>query len=156
MRLSTVKLPKIVSGGQTGVDRAALDVALALGLPSGGWCPQGRRAEDGIIPDRYPLRETVEPDDETRTRRNVEDSDGTLILNWGKLDGGTALTAAHARQIGKPCLIVALEEGIEPAAFRDGLNEHRIAVLNVAGPRESQRLGIQAAAYSCLEGLLRA
>lgn len=145
-----------IGGGQTGVDRAALDVAWAFGLALGGGCPRGRRAEDGSLPDCDPLRETMESDDETRTRRNGEDSDGTLILNWGKLDGGTALTAAHARQIGKPCLIVALEEGIEPAAFRDGLNEHRIAVLNVAGPRESQRLGIQAAAYSCLEGLLRA
>jgi hypothetical protein len=88
------------------VDRAALDVALALGLPVGGWCPKGRRAEDGVIPARYPLVETPEPDYETRTRRNVEDSDGTLILNLGPPDGGTALTAAHARQIGKPCLIV--------------------------------------------------
>ena len=69
---------RIVSGGQTGVDRAALDVALALSLLVGGWCPKGRLAEDGTIPDRYPLRETLEPDYETRTRRNVEDTDGTL------------------------------------------------------------------------------
>ena len=112
---------KIVSGGQTGVDRAALDVALALGLAVGGWCPKGRRAEDGRIPDRYPLVETPERNYQVRTRRNSEDSDGTLILNLGELDDGTALTARHARQIGKPCLIVALEAGIEPAAFRDWL-----------------------------------
>jgi len=96
-------LNKIISGGQTGVDRAALDVGLALGLAVGGWCPKGRRAEDGGIPDRYPLMETPERNYQSRTRRNIEDSDGTLLLNQGKLDGGTALTVAHARQIGKPC-----------------------------------------------------
>jgi hypothetical protein len=147
---------KIISGGQTGVDRAALDVGLALGWPIGGECPQGRRAEDGVIPDRYPLTETPEPDYETRTRRNVEESDGTLILNRGALDGGTALTVAHARQIGKPCLIVALEKGIEPDAFRDWLAAHHITVLNVAGPRESKRPGVYAAAVRCLETLLLA
>jgi len=133
---------KIISGGQTGVDRAALNVGLALGLAVGGWCPKGRRAEDGVIPDRYPLLETPERNYQARTRRNIEDSDGTLILNRGALDGGTALTVAHARQIGKPCLIMALEKGIEPAAFRDWLTANHIAVLNVAGPRESKRPGV--------------
>ena len=148
-------LNRILSGGQTGVDRAALDVGLALGLAVGGWCPRGRRAEDGRIPDRYPLVETPERNYQTRTRRNIEDSDGTLILNLGKLDGGTALTVAHARQIGKPCLVVALEAGIEPASFRDWLAANRIAVLNVAGPRESKRPGVYAAAVRCLERLLQ-
>ena len=148
-------LNKIVSGGQTGVDRAALDVALALGLAVGGGCPKGRRAEDGRIPERYPLTETPERNDQTRTRRNIEDADGTLILNLGKLDGGTALTVTPARQIGKPCLVVALEAGIEPATFRDWLAAHHIQVLNVAGPRESKRLGVYAAAGRCLEGLLQ-
>ena len=148
-------LERIGSDGPTGVDRAALDVGMGLGLPVGGGCPQGRRAEDGRIPDRYPLTETPEHNDQTRTRRNVEDSDGTLILNKGQLDGGTALTASHARQIGKPCLIVALEEGIEPAAFRDWLEANSIAVLNVAGPRESKRPGVYAAAVRGLEALLR-
>lgn len=128
---------KIVSDGQTGVDRAALDVGLALGLAVGGWCPRGRRAEDGPIPDRYPLVETPERNYQVRTRRSIEDADGTLILNLGKLEGGTALAAAHARKVGKPCLIVALEEGIEPAPFRDWLAAHHIRVLNVAGPRAS-------------------
>ena len=139
---------KIVSGGQTGVDRTALDIALALGLPVGGWCPKGRRAEDGVIPDCYPLVETLERNYQVRTRRNIEDSDGTLILKLGALDGGTALTVAYARQIGKPCRVVALETGIEPAAFRAWLDEHRIAVLNVAGPRERQRSGGYAAETS--------
>jgi hypothetical protein len=149
-------LREIVSGGPTGVDRAALEVGLALGLTVGGGCPPGRRAEDGVIPARYPLVETPERHYPARTRRNIEDSDGTLILNLGKLDGGTALTVVHARQIGKPCLVVALEEGIEPAAFRDWLAANHITVLNVAGPRESQRPGVYAAAVRGLETLLRA
>ncbi len=148
-------LDKIISGGQTGVDRAALDVGLALGLAVGGWCPRGRRAEDGRIPDRYPLTETPERNYQARTRRNIEDTDGTLILNLGALDGGTALTVAHAHQIGKPCLIVALEEGIEPTAFREWLDENHVAVLNVAGPRESKRPGVYDAACRCLESLFR-
>ena len=121
----------------------------------GGWCPKGRRAEDGRIPDRYPLLETPERNYQARTRRNIEDSDGTLILNLGQLDGGTALTADLARQIGKPCLVVTLEAGIEPAVFQDWLDANRIAVLNVAGPRESKRPGVYAAAARCLETLLR-
>ena len=149
-------LNKILSGGQTGVDRAALDVGLALGLAVGGGCPQGRRAEDGVIPARYPLTKTPERNDQSRTRRNIEDADGTLILNQGALDGGTALTVAPARQVGKPCLVVALEEGIEPATFRDWLAAHPVTVLNVAGPRERQRPGVYAAACRCLEALLRA
>ena len=144
-------LNKIVSGGPTGVDRAALNVGLALGLTVGGGCPPGRRAEDGRIPDRDPLVETPEPDYETRICHNVEESDGTLILNRGKLDGGTALTVAPARQIGQPCLVVALEAGIAPATFRDWLAAHPITVLNVAGPRESKRPGISAAAMRGLE-----
>ena len=148
-------LNKIVSGGPTGVDRAALAVALVLGLDVGGGCPQGRRAEDGRIPDRYPLVETPERNDPTRTRRNIEDSDGTLILNLNTLDGGTALTVAHTRQIGQPCLVVALEEGIEPAMFREWRAANHIQVLNVAGVRERQRPGVYAAAYRCLEALFQ-
>src|SRR5438876_1977372 len=83
---------KIISGGQTGVDRAALDVALELGIPCGGWCPQGRRAEDGVIPARYPLRETPWWGYPQRTEWNVRDSDGTLILAEGEPDRGTVLT----------------------------------------------------------------
>src|SRR5437660_8666127 len=97
---------KLISGGQTGVDRAALDVALELGLPCGGWCPRGRKAEDGVIPDRYPLAETPSPSYRQRTRWNVRDSDGTLILVRGRPTGGTALTLASARRLGKPVLVV--------------------------------------------------
>ena len=99
---------KIVSGGQTGVDRAALDVALELGVACGGWCPKGRRAEDGTIAERYPLTETSTRAYPERTRRNVLDSDGTLILARGRPTGGTALTIKIAAETGKPCFIVDL------------------------------------------------
>ena len=148
-------IQRLISGGQTGADRAGLDVGLALSLPVGGWCPQGRRAEDGPIPSRYPLVETPEADYDTRTRRNVEDSDGTLILNLGHLDSGTALTIKLAQQIGKPCLIVALEEGVEPETFQAWLAAYQIVVLNIAGPRESKRPGVYDAACCCLEALFQ-
>lgn len=89
---------KIISGGQTGVDRAALDAALQLGIPCGGWCPKGRKAKDGPIPDRYPLKETESGSYPVRTEMNVRDSDGTLILTWGRPTGGTALTVRLARR----------------------------------------------------------
>ncbi len=101
---------KVVSGGQTGVDRAALDAALGLGLPCGGWRPQGRRAEDGRIPDRYPLTETPGKDYPTRTRRNVRDSDFTLVLTVGEPTGGTLLTVQAAKRQGRPCVVVDLAD----------------------------------------------
>src|SRR4051794_16307480 len=101
-------LKKIISGGQTGVDRAALDVALELDLPCGGWCPRGRRSEDGAIPDRYPLSETPSEEYPERTEWNVRDSDGTLILTRGTPDRGTALTQRLANRHRKPLFVVDL------------------------------------------------
>lgn len=139
---------KIVSGGQTGVDRAALDVAAELGLEHGGWCPRGRRAEDGRIPARYALRETEDARYAVRTERNVLDSDATLVLNEGPLAGGTALTVEFARRHGRPHFVVDLSEP-DPGALRGWLEEVRPRVLNVAGPRESKRPGVgeRAAAF---------
>jgi hypothetical protein len=134
--------PKIVSGGQTGVDRAALDAAIELGIAHGGWCPSGRRAEDGAIPARYRLEETGSTDYATRTERNVVDSDATLILYRGRLSGGTELTRQLARQHGKPCLVVDLERPPSTQEVRSWLADERPKVLNVAGPRESQNPGI--------------
>lgn len=141
--MASTPVIRIVSGGQTGADRGALDAAMALGLPHGGWCPRGRRAEDGAIPDRYRLVETESPAYAVRTERNVIDSDGTLIVTRGPLQGGSALTARLARARGKPYLIV--DSSREPgrvAEIRDWLRRHAIAVLNVAGPRESHCPGI--------------
>ena len=147
---------KIVSGGQTGVDRAALDVALDWGLPVGGWCPRGRRAEDGTIPARYPLRETESGQYDVRTRRNVRDSDGTLVLNCGQPVGGTALTVAAAEQAGKPVYIADLNLHPSPQPVVDWLRLHKIETLNVAGPRESTIPGIGQRAAEFLTSLLDA
>ena len=140
---------KIVSGGQSGVDRAALDVAAELSLPRGGWCPRGRYAEDGPISDVYPLKETPSPATAQRTEWNVRDADATLVLTEGEPSGGTAVTIQFARRHGKPCLVVDLEENAEPGTVGRWIAEHRIAVLNVAGPRESKCPGIyrRAAAF---------
>jgi hypothetical protein len=145
---------KIVSGGQTGVDRAALDVALERGLPCGGWCPRGRRAEDGPIEPRYPLRETPWWGYPQRTEWNVRDSDGTLILLQGRPDRGTALTVEFARRCGRPFLVVDLAQEPDAAAVRAWVEEHRLDVLNVAGPRESSSPGIHGAAARFLREVL--
>ena len=147
---------KIVSGGQTGVDRAALDAAQALGVPCGGWCPRGRLAEDGPISSRYPLRETPTAAYAQRTRWNVRDSDGTLILNRGPLGGGTALTAQLARKLGKPCLVLDLSAPPAPSVARAWAAAHRVRVLNVAGPRERRQPGITRQARAFLRRLLGA
>src|ERR1044071_9444303 len=106
-------LKKITSGGQTGVDRAALDVALMLGFNCGGYCPKGRRAEDGTIAPGYPLLETPSSDYQRRTIWNVENSDGTLILAGGELLGGTGFTAETALTLKRPFFIVDLNKESE-------------------------------------------
>ena len=132
---------RIVSGGQTGVDRAALDAARAAGVPCGGWCPAGRRAEDGVIPARYPLRETAGADYAERTRRNVADSDATLVIGDGPARGGTALTIELCHALGRPLLQIDAAR-VAPADAVDlllgFLVEREIRVLNVAGPRASE------------------
>ena len=135
-------LTRIISGGQTGVDRAVLDAAIELGFPHGGWCPRGRTAEDGRIPQKYHLKETLSSDYSVRTRWNVRDADGTLILYREPLEGGTALTWQLAVELVKPVFLVEL--GFSPVfeAFRLWLHENSIRTLNIAGPRESQRPGI--------------
>lgn len=147
---------RIVSGGQTGVDRAALDVALALGLPGGGWCPRGRKAEDGPIPARYPLQETPAAAYAERTRRNVRDSDGTLVLTLGAPSGGTALTCRVARARGRPLLVIDLADPAQarPERVREWLAAAEVATLNVAGPRESGAPGVYARARAFLERAL--
>jgi hypothetical protein len=149
----------INSGGQTGVDRGALDAALAAGAPCGGWCPARRRAEDGRIQDRYPLRETPSADYTERTRWNVRDSDGTVILSFGALSGGTALTQALCAELGRPCVVIEAarttpEEAA--AAIRRFVAAHAIRVLNVAGPRASEEAGAYGAARAVVTRVLDA
>ena len=134
-------LARIVSGGQTGVDRGALDAALGAGFPCGGWVAEGRAAEDGPVPERYPLRELAGAGYEERTLQNVLDSDGTAILYSGALEGGTRQTMVHCVEHGKPFeLIDATRIAPREAASRISafVERYRLAVLNVAGPRASK------------------
>ncbi|MDY7110295.1 MAG: putative molybdenum carrier protein [Planctomycetota bacterium] len=152
-----MNITTIISGGQTGADRAALDVALALGLKCRGWCPRNRVAEDGPIDMHYPLRETASDDPADRTRCNVRDADGTLILASGELQGGTALTRDIADELGKPLLIGDPAGAPTPdlcARIHGWIAEHGIAVLNVAGPRESESPGAYEQAGALLRALL--
>ncbi len=147
-------IKKIVSGGQTGVDRAALDVALERGIACGGWCPAGRHADDGVIPERYPLQETVEMDHTIRTEHNVRDSDGTLMLYRGTLQGGTAYAVLMARHLGRPVLACNLDEAFDSDAVIAWIRNNHIRVLHVGGQRESSCPGIYQAAKRSLESLL--
>ncbi len=151
-------LEKIVSGGQTGVDRAALDVALAAGFPCGGWAPKGRMAEDGEIPERYPLDECSIAGNAERTRLNVRDSDVTLILTRGEpledMGGGTRLTVEWADKLSKPTLVVDLGGPADPGGIADWLQGEGAKVVNVAGPRESTAPGIGAEAAEVMKAVL--
>ncbi len=141
---------KLISGGQTGVDRAALDAAMEHGMDVGGWCPRDRRSEDGAVPIHYPLSETAARSYAVRTEWNVRDSDGTLILVLNEISSGTRLTADAARSHGKPLKIEHLaaatgsglltgENSTEEQAESvvDWIQRHKIRILNVAGPRGS-------------------
>ena len=132
---------KIISGGQTGVDRAALDVALKHGFDSGGWCPTGRLDEFGRIPDRYPLKELESGGFTERTLQNVKDSDGTVIIYPGKLSGGTEQTVRFCAQEQRPhelidASTISAEEAVQ--SISDFVRENKIDILNVAGPRQSE------------------
>jgi len=145
---------RVVSGGQTGVDRAALDAAIEAGLETGGWCPAGRRAEDGRVPDRYPLRETPSGGTEERTEWNVRDSDGTLVVFIGPLRGGTERAVQAAHRLGRPLLVVDLARGEDPAVVAKWIADRGIRTLNVAGPRESEARGVYGQALALLRGVL--
>lgn len=136
-----VMIEKIVSGGQTGADRAALDVAIRLGIPHGGWVPKGRTTEAGVLPDTYHMREMPTADYAQRTEQNVLDSDGTVIVSHGSLDGGSALTETLAREHGRPHIHLDMDTlSVSDAAntLKGWIEDNAIRVLNVAGPRESR------------------
>ena len=133
----------IISGGQTGADRAALDFAIRTGLPHGGWCPRGRKAEDGPLAAQYQLQESTSRRYDQRTRWNVRDSDATLLLTIdAQLTGGTGLTAQVAQRLEKPWLHLSREEHPHPQTAADAVREflarHQVERLNIAGPRASQ------------------
>jgi hypothetical protein len=144
---------QIISGGQSGADRAALDAAIRLGIPHGGWLPRGRKAEDGPLPARYRLRETDSDSYRKRTEKNIIVSDGTLILSFGPLTGGSALTESLALRHDRPCLTIDLQEVPQAdaaVAVENWLQRYTIRTLNVAGPRASSEPRIYGAVLALL------
>ena len=139
--VATVKALKIISGGQTGVDRAALDVALRHGFGCGGWCPAGRLDEFGRIPDHYPIQELQGGGFTERTLQNVKDSDGTVVIYSAELRGGTEQTVRFCVDLKRPHqLIDASKISAEDATklIADFVRKNKIGILNVAGPRQSE------------------
>ena len=146
-------IEKIVSGGQTGADRGGLDAAIELDVPHGGWIPKGRKTEDGGLPEKYHLKEMSTGSYEARTEQNVIESDGTLIVSHGKLNGGSAKTRRFAKKHKRPWVHVDLDKtSFFKAAMdvRDWVAENHIKVLNVAGPRGSKDPRIYEAAKKLL------
>jgi hypothetical protein len=149
---------KIISGGQTGADRAALDAAMDAGVAVGGWCPADRMAEDGGIPDRYPLQPLPGGGYDERTRRNVADSDGTVIFTFGHPTGGTEMTRRAAVELGKPLLIIdteMTEPHVAVQQMREFLRGDAIRALNIAGPRASEQPAVGAFVYRCVAAVLK-
>lgn len=143
--MSITVIRKIVSGGQTGADRAGLDWAISRGVPHGGWCPLGRKSEDGRIHEKYLLMEAQSGNYKERTELNVRDSDGTVILTGRPaLHGGSLLTARMAERHGRAWLHLNLSEGVEKAGatLRKFASSEGVGILNVAGNRESICTGI--------------
>ena len=150
-------IKKIISGGQTGADRAALDVAIKSDIPHGGWIPKGRKTEDGVLPDKYQLHEMPTTSYPKRTEQNILDSDGTLIVSHGKLNGGSALTRKLAKKHNCPCIHLDMNElSINDAssAVKAWIEENEIQILNVAGPRESKAPSIYNVTMKILEAFL--
>jgi hypothetical protein len=148
---------KIISGGQTGADRAALDVAIKLGISHGGWLPKGRLTENGTLDNKYRLKEMETANYNKRTEQNVIDSDGTLIISNGKLTGGSDYTRDMVLRHGRPWLHMDLNKTWPSQAvkqIRSWIAEHEIKVLNVAGPRASKDPAIYRATSDILESAL--
>lgn len=152
-------LKKIISGGQTGVDRAALDVAMRLGVDHGGWVPKGRMAEDGVLPPHYAVQEMPTAAVEARTEKNVQDSDGTLIISRGSPTGGTDHARKMALKHGRQLLHVDLSLGQQASSagslVASWIEMNRIEILNVAGPRASHDPAIYMDAVNILTHALR-
>ena len=147
-------ISKIISGGQTGVDQAALDVAIELGIPHGGWIPKGRKTENGALPDKYRLKEIPTSSYAKRTEQNVIDSEGTLIISLGPLTGGSELTHKTAMLHDKPCLHIDLGTLNTVKTVRSWIVHHGIEILNIAGPRASENPEIYDVAAKTLKAVV--
>jgi hypothetical protein len=148
-------LTEVISGGQTGADRGALDAAIAVGLSHGGWCPKGRRAEDGRIPDRYVLNEMPTADYPARTRKNIQEADATLVFTLWKSTPGTALTQRLVEELDACAMFWLVPDDADLQALAakqiaDWIRANEVRTLNVAGPRESHRPGLQQAVRDTL------
>lgn len=154
-----MSLLRIISGGQTGADRAALDAALELSFPCGGWCPQGRLAEDGPLSSDYPLEELANAGYRQRTIKNIESSDGTAIFYFGRPTGGTELTLVQCIRLHKPYQLVDAAE-IKPSRAGEILffftEQQEISILNVAGPSEGRSPGTYAYVHQAVLSLFKA
>jgi len=151
-------IQKIISGGQTGADRAALDFAIRYNIPYGGWVPKGRTTEDGTLPEKYNLQEMTTGQYSKRTEKNVLDSDGTLIISHGLLTGGSALTTSFAELHKKPWIHIDLEMTSRSEGARmihEWVDRNGIKIMNVAGPRESKDPMIYQAVMELLEEMKR-
>jgi hypothetical protein len=151
-------IKKIISGGQTGADRAALDVAIKLGIPHGGWVPKGRLAEDGPLPKSYRLQEMPSEGYPARTEQNVIDSDGTLIIARGKLTGGTDYTRKMTLKHRKQLLGIDLNlTGRYDAAslIASWIKLQKVKILNVAGPKASEDQEIYRDVLTILENTIQ-
>ena len=149
-------ITKIISGGQTGADRAALDFAIKHDIPYGGWVPKGRKTEDGTLPERYKLQEMPTGKYSKRTEQNILDSDGTLIVSHEYLTGGSALTEFLAEKHKKPCVHIDLNKQNQKEAaliIDKWMKTNKIEVLNVAGPRASKDPKIYQATLELLEAV---
>jgi len=156
MRISPM-ITRILSGGQTGADRAALDFAIKHHIPHGGWVPKGRKTEDGTLDQKYQLQKMPTDEYSKRTEKNIVDSDATLILSHASLTGGSALTQSLADKHGKPCIHIDLSKvDIRKAVLiiNIWIQRYKIKVLNVAGPRASKDLKIYQATIDLLEAVL--
>jgi predicted Rossmann fold nucleotide-binding protein DprA/Smf involved in DNA uptake len=149
---------RIISGGQTGVDQAALDAAIASGVSHGGWLPAGRRTENGPLSRRYEMQEMPSPSYPQRTRKNIVEADATLIISRGQLTGGSALTAAIAAEVKKPYLHIDLQRqdhGSAAVLIKRWLHDCDVDVLNVAGPRASSDECVYSDAYCLVVEVLK-
>jgi Circularly permutated YpsA SLOG family len=151
------QIPTIISGGQTGADRAALDWALSQNVPCGGWCPKGRKAEDGPIHESYPLRESTSASYLQRTEWNVRDSDGTVLFSLSpSLSGGSKRTVDFAKKHQKPWLHIHAGQTDCEKRLRSFLADNAILILNVAGPRKSKEPGVEMFVMQTLERAFKA
>jgi hypothetical protein len=151
-----VRLTKIIAGGQTGADQGALDAALDVGFGVGGWCTNGRRTEDGPLPERYNfLKQTPLSSYPQRTEWNVRDSDGTMIVHCGSWGPGTKKTVSLVKAKRKPYIFLDLRSRASMLDLVGWLSEKNIETLNVAGPRESGSIGIHKATYDFVTKIIK-